>query len=91
MLFSITDDYEQKETLYFNKYENDFYQHTSRENEWLRNARKLKLDLVSHLRDKKESDSDTSQEKKKTKVDDKKPNIHIEEHLSFDKFAEEMQ
>jgi len=77
--------------LYFNKYENDFYQHTSRENEWLRNARNLKLNLVSYLRDRKESDSDTSQESKKTKVKDKKPSIHIEEQVSFDKFAEEMQ
>ena len=31
MLFSATDDIEEKQTLYFNKYENDFYQHATRE------------------------------------------------------------
>jgi len=51
MLFSTKDSFEKKQSLYFDKYENDFYQHKTRESEWVKNARKLKLSLVSYLRD----------------------------------------
>ena len=95
MLFSATDDIEEKQTLYFNKYENDFYQHATRESEWLKNARNLKLNLVSYLRDKSEGDSEKSMEKiiqvSKREKKNKKPNIYIEEDDSFNAIAMQMQ